>query len=229
MSASVERLLESIGRSLPLILLGLLLPLPVGHAQEDGAFGEHWGVFGTLDRLSWSDLADVRPLGRGGPFETSGTGIELGGYASVARIGSVTVLAGMQLGLTGFNYDTIFDSDPKAESAIQLNYLSGAVRFRLGQAARYVDLELAVGSYTVDSKYIDCAIITSCFAAATSADATGVQFAVIGMVGKGVLLGARVHQVDFDPIEAIDLRATPLDGPVYSLFVGWEYGNWGRD
>jgi hypothetical protein len=32
--------------------------------------------------------------------------------------------------------------------------------------------------------------------------------------------------VDFDPIEAIDLGVSPLEGPIYSFFVGWEFSNW---
>ena len=43
------------------------------------------------------------------------------------------------------------------------------------------------------------------------------------------LVGARVHFVEFDPIEAVDLGVSSLEGPIYSIFIGWEYSNWRRN
>lgn len=223
-------MLAALGKGSWPLLLALLLPLHPAEAQADRKLGEYWGLFGTLDYLSWDGLGDLEPLGRGGPFKTSGSGIELGGYASVAQIGSVLMLAGIKLGHTGFNHNAIFQEDAKAESAMELNYISGELRFRFGEPRRrYIDLEFGLGSYVADSKYIDCSVIVSCFAADTRASDAALQLGVSAMLGHGVLVGVRVHNVDFAPIEAIDLRGRPVKGPVYALLVGWEFSNWTRN
>lgn len=207
----------------------LLLPALQASAQNDDVFGEYWGAYATLNYFSWDNLTNVVPLGTGGPFpENTGLGAELGGYTSVARWGSVWLLAGMELGLTGFNYDAVFDTGLlELESAMALDYLSASMSFRFGDpGGRYLDLDLGLGSYLADTLYIDCAVIVRCFRADTDSSATGIYLGVSGMVGSGIILGARIHNVDFDAIEAVDLGVSPLDGPIYSVFIGWEFSNW---
>lgn len=207
----------------------ILLPLDSPRAQRDGDLGRFWGVYGTLDRVSWSDLADVQPLGRGGPFTSDGLGLTVGGFGSIAELKRLWVLGGLELGMNGLNSDVIFESDPKAESALELNRLSAYVSFRFGRPGpRYLSLDVGAGAYVADSKYIDCSVITSCFGADTSSFASGFHVGLTGMLARGVILRGRVHLVDFDPIEAIDLGVRALAGPIYSVSVGWEFGNWSR-
>jgi hypothetical protein len=203
------------------------------HADGEPALGRFWGVYGLLNGSNWEGLGDVQPLGRGGPFETTGHGLDLGGYVSVAKLGSVWVLAGGELGLLGFNSDVIFESNSETastESAFEVNRLSASVLFRFGQPGnRYLDLGIGLGQYYGDTKYVDCSVIVRCFGAETSDSTTGVYLEVSGTLGKGVLVGARIHQFEFDPIEAVDLGAKRLEGPMYTLFIGWEFSNWRRN
>jgi hypothetical protein len=207
------------------------LPVQRVGAQEESALGDIWGVYAKLNYSSWDGLGDVQPLGRGGPFETSGVGIDFGGYTSIARMDSVWLLAGGELGFLGLNSDVIFeDRSPDIESAFEVNHITGAITARFGQpGGRYFDLGIGLGRYYSDTKYIDCSVILRCFSAETGDSATAAYLEVGGTPGKGVLLGARIHFVDFDPIEAVDLAVNALDGPIYSIFVGWEYSNWRRN
>ena len=210
------------------LLAAFLLPIEPAGAQEDSALGDVWGVYGKLNYSSWDRLGDVAPLGRGGPFETTGVGIDFGGYTSIARLKSVWLLAGGELGLLGLNSNVIFEQDPKgAESAFEVNHITGSFTARFGQrGGKYFDLGVGLGQYYADTKYIDCSVIVSCFAADTGSSATAAYLEFSGTPGKGVLFGARIHFVDFDPIEAVDLAVNRLEGPIYMIFVGWEYGNW---
>ncbi len=217
-----------------LVLLAILaLPIQLANAQENSVLGDFWGVYGTLNYSTWDGLGEVQPVGRGGPFETNGVGIDFGGYTSIARLGSVWLLAGGELGFLGLNSDVIFEQDPgsiKAESAFEVSHITASMTARFGEPGRrYLDLGLGLGKYYADTKYIDCSVILSCFSADTGDTATGAYLQLSGTPGKGILVGARVHFVEFDPIEAVDLGVSRLEGPIYSIFIGWEYGNWRRD
>ena len=201
-------------------------------AQDERVFARHWGVYATIDSSAWDGLGDVVPVGHGGPFETDGTGISFGGYTSVARLGSAWVLAGGELGFLGFNSDVIFEDDPNSvntESAFEVNHILGSAIFRfIGSSSRYLDLGVGLGAYFSDTKYIDCSVIVRCFLAETGNSAAGLALTVSGSPGLGIILGGRVHLVDFDPIEAVDLGVRGFDGPIYSFFVGWEFGSYRR-
>lgn len=199
-------------------------------AQDEPVFGRHWGVYATVDSSTWEGLGDVVPVGRGGSFETGGVGISFGGYMSVGRLGSAWVLAGGELGYLGFNSNVIFEVDPfsvEPESAFEVNHIMGSAVFRFfGSSSRYLDLGVGLGQYISDTKYIDCSVILRCFAAETGDTSVGLALSIAGSPGLGLIFGARVHFVDFDPIEAVDLGVRGLEGPIYSLYVGWEFGSY---
>jgi hypothetical protein len=226
------RLATRLGRTVLPPLLYMLSALAAS-AQDSETPGRYWGYYGTVDHSSWDGLGDVEPVGRGGPFQTDGTGVSLGAYTSVARLGSAWLLAGGEFGFLGLNSDVIIDRGPgsaKAESAFEVNHITGSLTLRFGKpAGRYWDLGIGMGQYIGDTKYIDCGVILRCFGADTSDTATGIYLEVRGTPGLGVLIGARIHYFDFDPIEAVDLGTNALEGPIYSLFFGWEYGNWRRN
>jgi len=214
------------------LMVTLALPLRMADAQEDPVPGKFWAVYGAVNYASWDGLGDVEPVGRGGPFETDGIGIDFGVYTSVARLSSALILAGGEIGLLGFNSDVIFEEDPgtaNAESAFEVNHITASVKARFGEpGGRYLDLGVGLGGYYSDTKYIDCSVILNCFSAETGNSAIGGFLDVSGTPGAGILFGARVHLVDFDPIEAVDLGVSSLKGPIYSLYIGWEFGNWRR-
>ena len=218
---------------LPLTALAVcLLPIdPVG-AQEESVLGDIWGVYGKLNSSSWDGLGDVQPLGRGGPFDTNGVGLDLGGYMSIARLDSFWLLAGAELGFLGLNSDVIFEQDPSSsgpESGFEVNHITGSITARFGEpGGRYLDLGVGLGQYYSDTKYIDCSVIVRCFNADTGSTTIAAYLELSGSPGIGILIGARIHFVDFAPIEAVDLGVNRLEGPIYSIFVGWEYGNWRR-
>ena len=220
-------------RSSLVLLVIFALPFQPTNANEGAVLGELWGVYGTLNYSSWEGLGDVQPLGRGGPFQTTGVGIDFGGYTSIARLDSVWILAGGELGFLGLNSDVILESDPgsiKAESAFEVSLITASMTARFGQpGGRYVDLGVGLGKYYSDTKYIDCSVILRCFGADTGDTATGAYLEFSGTPGKGILVGARIHFVDFGPIEAVDLGVSRLEGPIYSIFIGWEYSNWHRN
>lgn len=219
------------GSMLVLVLI-VGLPLQIARAQEDSVLGDFWAAYGMVNYSSWDGLGDVQPVGRGGPFETKGVGIDLGAYASVARLDSVWLLAGGELGLLGLNSNVIFEQDSGSgdpESAFEVNHFAALLKARFGEpGGRYLDLGVGLGQYYSDTKYIDCSVILNCFSAETGNSATGALLEISGTPGRGFLIGARVHFVEFDPIEAVDLGVSKLKGPIYSVFIGWEYGNWRR-
>jgi hypothetical protein len=214
----------------PLVALVILaLPFQVAKSQEDSALGDYWAVYGSVNYSSWNGLGHVHPVGRGGPFDTHGIGFDFGGYTTVARLDSLWLLAGGELGYLGFNSDVIFEDDPNLESAFEVNHFAASIKVRFGEpGGRYLDLGVGLGKYYSDTKYIDCSVILRCFRAETGNDSSGTFIELSGTPGKGILVGARVHFVDFDPIEAVDLGLSRLEGPIYSIFVGWGYSNWHR-
>lgn len=215
---------------LPVALIIFVLPFQIASSQENSVLGDYWGVYGAVNYSSWDGLGDVRPAGRGGPFETHGIGVNFGGYATVARLDSVWLLAGGEVGFLGLNSDVIFEEDPTPESAFEVNHFAALIKGRFGEpGGRYLDLGVGLGKYYSDTKYIDCSVILRCFGADTGNSATGALIELSGTPGKGILVGARIHFVDFDPIEAVDLGLSRLKGPIYSLFIGWEYSNWRRN
>ena len=207
-------------------------PLPAT-AQEDDVLGRYWAAYAAVDYSTWDGLGDVTPVGRGGPFETDGVGISFGGYTSVARLGPSWLLLGGELGFLGLNSDVIFEPGTlsgEPESAFEVNHVTASAVLRLGDPGeRYVDFGLGLGQYVGDTRYIDCSVILRCFAAQTSDRSLGLSLSIAGTPGYGLILGANIHLVHFDPIEAVDLSVQGLDGPIYSLFIGWEYSNWRRD
>ena len=142
------------------------------------------------------------------------------------------VFGGVGLGLLGLNSNVIFEQDSGSgdpESAFEVNHFAALVKARFGEpGGRYLDLGVGLGQYYSDTKYIDCSVILNCFSAETGNSATGALLEISGTPGRGFLIGARVHFVEFDPIEAVDLGVSKLKGPIYSVFLGWEYGNWRR-
>lgn len=213
------------------LVIIIALPFQMANAQESSVLGDYWAAYGRLNYSSWDGLGDVQPVGRGGPFETTGFGIELGGYASITRLDSVWLFAGGELGFLGLNSNVIFEQDSaNTESAFEVNHIAAFIKARFGQSGgRYLDLGVGLGQYYADTKYIDCSVILNCFSADTGSSATGAFLELSGTPGRGFLLGARVHFVEFDPIEAVDLGVSKLKGPIYSVFIGWEYGNWRRN
>ena len=123
-------------RSSLMLLVIFALPLQPANADEGAVLGELWGVYGTLNYSSWEGLGDVQPLGRGGPFQTTGAGIDFGGYTSIARLGSVWILAGGELGFLGLNSDVILESDPgsiKVESAFEVSHITASMTARFAR------------------------------------------------------------------------------------------------
>lgn len=189
----------------------------------------YWGVRGTFTNYSWSNLGDIQPLS-GGPFEeTTGSGIESRLSASFGRWGPARLVGGMELGLVDFGVgDSPLISLPNARlNALSLDYFAATLSFRFGNpGGHYVEIDSGLAAYAIDSKYVDCFIRGTLGCPDSDAKSEGVFLGVTGMLGPGILLGARVHLVDFDPIESVDLGVTPFDGPIYSFFIGYEFSNW---
>jgi hypothetical protein len=208
------------------------LPWQIACADEDSVFGDLWAVYGVVNYSSWDGLGDIEPVGRGGPFKTTGFGLDLGAYMTVARMNSGWILAGGEVGFLGLNSDVIFEQNPGsagAESAFEVNHVAAVIKARFGEPGkRYLDLGAGLGAYYSDSKYIDCAVIINCVRADTGNGSAGAFLDISGSPGLGFLVGARVHFVEFDPIEAVDLGVSKLSGPIYSIYVGWEFSNWRR-
>ena len=177
-----------------------IVPLSAAWTQDDRGFGDTWGIHASVSYAAWDGLGDVQPVGRGGPFETSGTGIEFGGYTSLTRWGPARVLVGAELGFLGFNSDVIFDSDPKAESAMETTYITTSAKFRFGDpGSRYLDLDVGLGWYQADTKYIDCAVIAACFGADVSSSTPGWPRRRAGHAGAWLFRGCETSYRELRP------------------------------
>jgi hypothetical protein len=222
----MKHTIKTWGRCLAIVTI-LALSAASNGAEFEEKQDRYWAVYATLHYASFDGLGDVQPAGRGGPFETSGPGIELGGYFSVAHWGSATLMAGMEIGLLGFNSDVILeDTGPvSAESGFEVYNWTLSLALRFGDSGkRYIDLDAGLGKYWGHTMYIDCVAIPSCFDADTRSESAGGYLGISGSPGYGIRFGVRAHVVKFDPIEAIGPGTGSLDGPIYTAFVGWEFG-----
>ncbi len=203
---------------------------PVSQCAEfEAEPGRYWAVYATVHYASFDGLGDVEPAGRGGLFETSGPGIELGGYVSLAEWGSATLLSGMEFGFLGFNSDVFLEGSgsARAESKFEVNYWTVSAALRFGESGkRYINIDAGLGMYWGHTLYIDCAVIQTCFRADATSQPVGGYLGISGSVGYVIKLGARMHAVHFDPIEAIGPGTGSLGGPIYTAFVGWEFGRY---
>lgn len=97
----MKHTIKTWGRCLAIVAI-LALSAASNGADFEQKQDRYWAVYATLHYASFEGLGDVQPAGRGGPFETSGPGIEFGGYFSVAHWRSATLMAGMEIGLLDF-------------------------------------------------------------------------------------------------------------------------------
>lgn len=178
---------------------------------------------------SWDSLGDLVPAGRGGPFETEGAGWDASLEGSIGRLGNTVVFIGFNLGMTGFNSNIFLEEDLITESNIDLAYAVGTLNFRLGRpGSQYVDIDIGLGAYNVGNEYIDCIAVPACLASDTSVTKPGGYFGVSSAVWRGLKLAGRIHYADFGTISSIGPESGTLEGPLYSVQAGWEFGNWFR-
>ena len=216
-------------RLLLLFVATIVLAVPYQFATAadgDGVFGQYWGIRTGLNYSSWDGLGDVVPAGRGGEFKTNGVGIEMGAYTSIATVGTSWLFAGVEIGAMGFN-TSLLESEPKLESALDAAHITTSLKFRFGESDRnYFDLDAGFGYYLASTKYIDCVAIPNCFASEADESVVGGYLGVSGRIWKGLVLGARIHQADFGTINAIGPNSGDLKGPIYTVSVVWDFGNW---
>lgn len=83
-------------------------------------------------------------------LSAASNGAEFGGYFSVTRWGPATLMAGMELGLLGFNSDVILENtgSVSAESGFEVYNWTVSLALRFGESGkRYIDLDAGLGKY----------------------------------------------------------------------------------
>lgn len=196
--------------------------------QDSVGFGEVWDAEISFSYANWSNLGDIEPAGRGGPFETDGFGYDAGIEGSVTRWGTSLVLVGFNLGMSGFNSNVYLEGFEDT-SSLDLFYANGTATFRFGEKGeQYFDVDVGLGWYMASNMYIDCMAIPDCFQSEINVSRPGGFLGISGAVWRGLTLGARVHYADFGTIDSIGPDSGPLAGPIYTAYLGWEFGNWFR-
>ncbi len=215
------------------LLLGVLATGPV-HAQSDGpaspvGFADYWNADLAFTYTLWDSLRDLEPAGRGGPLETDAAGFDTSLEGSVGRLGNAIVFIGFNFGMAGFNSNIFLEEDAITESNIDLIYALGTLNFRLGEPGRqYVDIDVGLGAYNAGNMYIDCIAVPECLASEVSVTRPGGYVGASWAIWRGLKLAGRIHYVDFGTISSIGPESGTLEGPMYSVQVGWEFGNWFR-
>ncbi len=199
-----------------------------GPAPDAVGLGDYWNAEIAVTYTSWDALGDLDPAGRGGPFETEGLGFDASIDGSIGRLGNSIVFAGFEFGMAGFNSNVFLEGFPD-RSALDLAYAVGTLSFRFGSpGAQYVDIDIGLGAYNAGNLYIDCTAVPECFDSEISVTEPGGYIGAGWAVWQGLNLAGRVHFADFGTIGSIGPESGTLDGPMYSVRLGWEFGNWFR-
>jgi len=209
----------------------LLLSMACSGAHAEAAdghvgFAEIWNLEIAATYANWDSLGDLQPLGSGGPFETEGPGWEGSIEGSLARWGPGVMFGGFTIGMAGFNSDVFLEGFADG-NALDLTYAVVTLTWRLGErGGRHFDIDAGIGSYYASSLYIDCTAIPECFDAEFGVNRAGGYVGASGSVWRGLTIGARVHYADFGTIGSIGPESGDLEGPMLTIHVGWEFGNW---
>ncbi|MDH3275154.1 MAG: hypothetical protein OEM99_11520 [Gammaproteobacteria bacterium] len=209
------------------LVITLLLVCPLLAAADEGGsvLGDYWGVRIGLNYSSWDGLGDLEPAA-GGPFETSGNGLEFEVYSSIAKMENNWLLAGATIGLLGFN-TSLLEGDFPDESALDATHVDVFLKYRFGEPDQnYFDIDVGLGYYVASTMYIQCRVIPNCLNAKADVGVLGGFVGLSGRVMKGLVIGARAHYADFGTIEAVGADSGDLKGPIYTVYVDWEYGRW---
>ena len=208
------------------ITLMLMYP-PLAAADEGGSvFGDHWGFRIGLNYSSWDGLGDLEPAGSGGPFETTGNGLEFEAYTSIAKMENNWLFAGVNIGFLGFN-TSLLEPDFPDNSALDATHIDALLKYRFGEPGQnYLEVDVGLGYYLASTMHIQCSVIPDCFNAEADVDVLGGFVGLSGRVMKGLVIGARAHYADFGTIEAVGADSGDLNGPIYTVYLGWEFGRW---
>jgi len=208
------------------ITLCLMYPLPASADEGGSVFADHWGARIGLNYLSWDGLGDLEPAGSAGPFDTTGNGLEFEAYTSVAKMQNNWLFAGVSIGFLGFN-TSLLEPDFPDKSALDATYIDALLKYRIGEPGQnYLDIDAGLGYYLASTKYILCHVIPDCFDAEADVDVLGGFVGLSGRVMKGLVIGTRVHYAKFGTIEAVGADSGDLKGPIYTVYVDWEFGRW---
>ena len=210
------------------LVIILLLMCPLLAAADDGGsvLGDYWGLRIGLNYTSWDGLGDLEPAGSAGPFETTGNGLEFEAYISIAKLEDNWLFAGANVGLLGFN-TSLLEGDFPDKSALDATHVDVFLKYRLGEPDQnYLDLDVGLGYYLASTMYIQCLVIPDCLNAEADVGVLGGFVGLSGRVMKGLVIGARAHYADFGTIEAVGADSGDLKGPIYTVYVDWEFGRW---
>ena len=209
------------------LLIGLVAVAQV-YAQSAShvGLGEYWNAQLAVTYTSWDSLGDLAPAGRGGAFETEGVGFDASLNGSIVRFGRSTVFAGFNFGMAGFNSNVFLESFSD-QSAMDLSYAVATLNFRFGDPGdQYVDVDFGIGAYNASNMYIDCVAVPDCFNSEISVTKPGGYAGVSWAMWRGLKIGGRIHYADFGTIGSVGPDSGTLDGPMFTIQVGWEFGDW---
>ena len=125
--------------------------------------------------------------------------------------------------------ENVFFEGFEDTSSLELTHAVGTLTFRFGEVgSRYFDVDLGLGAYLASDMYIDCSAIPSCFDAEADVTTLGGFAGISATLWRGLVVAARVHHADFGTIETIGPESGDLSGPMFSAYIGWEWGTWFR-
>ncbi len=211
-----------------ILAITLLLMYPLLMVADEGSsvLGDYWGARIGLNYSSWDGLGDLEPAGSTGPFETTGNGLEFEAYTSIAKMENNWLFAGVSIGFLGFN-TSLLEPDIPDKSALDATYIDAFLKYRFGEPGQnYLEFDAGLGYYLASTMYIQCHVIPDCFDAEADVGALGGFVGLSGRLVKGLVIGARAHYADFGTIEAVGADSGDLKGPIYTVYVEWEYGRW---
>ena len=210
------------------LVTALILMCPMAVTADEGGsvLGAYWGFRIGLNYSSWNGLGDLEPAGSAGPFDTTGNGLEFEAYTSIAKMENNWLFAGVNIGFLGFN-TSLLEPDFPDKSALDATHIDALLKYRFGEPDQnYLDLDAGLGYYLASTQYIQCYVIPDCLSAEADVGVLGGFVGLSGRVTKGLVIGARAHYADFGTIEAIGADSGDLKGPIYTVYVDWEFGRW---
>jgi hypothetical protein len=170
----------------------------------------------------WESQQNLDPVGIG-DFDAGPAVFEIGADFRLAEWGNLDLYLGLDGGLMTTESDIPGQFTSPTSDA---SYLAPSLALYVGEfAAPRLNLRAGAGRYTVEfSEWIDTTSLNRTFRESTFGAFAGVGLDLPLQIGSGlnsISLDSRVHFVDFGEVERLGPNNGHLEGPIWTIQLGW--------
>lgn len=196
--------------------------------RSEGMRSEFW-----LAVTSWPTLGDLQPVA-GGSFKSAGYGLGGALHWPLRSAPGAKLLIGIEGAIMATDSDIPGFLD---ELLARDGYLAASVKWRLGKASK-LSLDAGLAYHLLDIAQLETDYNSSGEFESWEESAMGAFVGATWDVGvskqtkdAGVLLGLKVHFLDFGTVRDEDILVSPvlgsdagdLRGPIYALHIGYRW------